>query len=100
MTNCKNCGAVLHGNKCDYCKSEYGHDKNSKKSDFYSDPSMMILCEPKPKMNQEQYDRLLNEFQQYMISRGGLYGSVIRQAFYEVLARHDTSSVIMGELGG
>ncbi len=23
-TNCKNCGAVLHGNKCEYCGTEYG----------------------------------------------------------------------------
>lgn len=22
-TNCKNCGAVLHKNKCDYCGSEF-----------------------------------------------------------------------------
>ena len=24
LTNCKNCGAVLHGNKCEYCGTEYG----------------------------------------------------------------------------
>lgn len=23
MTNCKNCGAPLHGGKCDYCGTEY-----------------------------------------------------------------------------
>lgn len=23
MTNCKNCGAPLHGHKCDYCGTEY-----------------------------------------------------------------------------
>jgi len=23
MTNCVNCGAVLHGNKCEYCGTEY-----------------------------------------------------------------------------
>jgi predicted RNA-binding protein with PUA domain len=23
MTNCKNCGAPLHGNKCEYCGTEY-----------------------------------------------------------------------------
>lgn len=23
LTNCKNCGAVLHGNKCEYCGTEY-----------------------------------------------------------------------------
>lgn len=22
-TNCKNCGAVLHGRKCEYCETEY-----------------------------------------------------------------------------
>lgn len=26
MTNCVNCGAVLHGNKCDYCGTEYNDD--------------------------------------------------------------------------
>ena len=26
MTNCVNCGAVLHGNKCDYCGTEYNGD--------------------------------------------------------------------------
>lgn len=24
MTNCKNCGAVLVGNKCEYCGTDYG----------------------------------------------------------------------------
>lgn len=24
LTNCKNCGAVLHSNKCEYCGTEYG----------------------------------------------------------------------------
>ena len=23
LTNCKNCGAVLHGNKCEFCDTEY-----------------------------------------------------------------------------
>ena len=23
MTNCINCGAILHGNKCEYCGTEY-----------------------------------------------------------------------------
>lgn len=23
MTNCKNCGAPLHGNRCEYCGTEY-----------------------------------------------------------------------------
>lgn len=23
LTNCKNCGAVLHGHKCEYCGTEY-----------------------------------------------------------------------------
>lgn len=25
MTNCKNCGAPLHGNKCEYCGTEYNN---------------------------------------------------------------------------
>lgn len=33
LTNCKNCGAVLHSNKCEYCGTEYGsidsHDNDS-----------------------------------------------------------------------
>ena len=24
LTNCVNCGAVLHGRKCEYCGTEYG----------------------------------------------------------------------------
>ena len=24
MTNCINCGAVLHGNVCEYCGTEFG----------------------------------------------------------------------------
>lgn len=23
-TNCKNCGAALHGSRCEYCGTEYG----------------------------------------------------------------------------
>lgn len=23
VTNCKNCGAPLHGNRCEYCDTEY-----------------------------------------------------------------------------
>ena len=23
ITNCKNCGAVLHGNKCEFCDTKY-----------------------------------------------------------------------------
>ena len=26
LTNCVNCGAPLHGNKCDYCGTEYNSD--------------------------------------------------------------------------
>lgn len=25
MTNCVNCGAILHGNKCEYCGTEYNN---------------------------------------------------------------------------
>lgn len=25
MTNCINCGAILHGDKCEYCGTEYNH---------------------------------------------------------------------------
>ncbi len=25
MTNCKNCGAPLHGSKCEYCGTEYSN---------------------------------------------------------------------------
>lgn len=28
MTNCKNCGAPLHGTKCEYCGTEYSEDGN------------------------------------------------------------------------
>lgn len=24
LTNCKNCGAPLHGNRCEFCDTEYG----------------------------------------------------------------------------
>lgn len=27
MTNCVNCGAPLHGNKCEYCGTEYAGDQ-------------------------------------------------------------------------
>lgn len=27
MTNCVNCGAILHGNKCEYCGTEYGNEE-------------------------------------------------------------------------
>ena len=27
MTNCVNCGAILHGNKCEYCGTEYVGNK-------------------------------------------------------------------------
>lgn len=29
MTNCINCGAPLHGNKCEYCGTEYGNNFDS-----------------------------------------------------------------------
>lgn len=25
MTNCVNCGAILHGSKCEYCETEYNN---------------------------------------------------------------------------
>lgn len=33
MTNCVNCGAILHGNVCEYCGTEYGGSKEKSKSD-------------------------------------------------------------------
>lgn len=24
LTNCKNCGAILHSNRCEFCGTEYG----------------------------------------------------------------------------
>lgn len=29
LTNCKNCGAVLHSNKCEYCGTEYQSARDS-----------------------------------------------------------------------
>lgn len=29
MTNCVNCGAILHGNKCEYCGTEYENNSQS-----------------------------------------------------------------------
>lgn len=26
MTNCVNCGAILHGSKCEYCGTEYNNN--------------------------------------------------------------------------
>lgn len=26
MANCINCGAIIHGDKCEYCGTEYKHD--------------------------------------------------------------------------
>lgn len=26
MTNCVNCGAILHGDKCEYCGTEYNNN--------------------------------------------------------------------------
>lgn len=34
MTNCVNCGAPLHGNICEYCGTEYGHNHAEKNSDI------------------------------------------------------------------
>lgn len=37
MTNCVNCGAVLHGNKCEYCGTEYDGNRifaNFEKDDY------------------------------------------------------------------
>lgn len=34
MTNCVNCGAPLHGNICEYCGTEYGHNHAEKNSNI------------------------------------------------------------------
>lgn len=39
LTNCKNCGAVLHSNKCEYCGTEYGA------VDRHEDDSLTGCCE-------------------------------------------------------
>lgn len=33
MTNCVNCGAILHGNVCEYCGTEYGDSESKKEID-------------------------------------------------------------------
>lgn len=35
MTNCVNCGAPLHGSKCEYCGTEY--NSNGITASFYDD---------------------------------------------------------------
>lgn len=34
MTNCINCGAPLHGTKCEYCGTEYGEDGRKIRASF------------------------------------------------------------------
>lgn len=41
LTNCVNCGAVLHGNKCDYCGTEYNNSGIS--VNFSADDYMGIM---------------------------------------------------------
>jgi hypothetical protein len=72
-TNCKNCGAVLTGSKCEYCRTEYGG---------------------KPKLTQAQYDAMQHDLCQLLISRGGLYSSVLISAFRGQLEGYDLSDVV------
>lgn len=84
VTNCKNCGAVLHGSKCEYCKTEYGEQRGD------------ILLVKDPLRNampiQKMYDDCSNRTsckgcayirgmlcevaQLTLVSRGSLYSSV------------------------
>ena len=41
LTNCVNCGAPLHGSKCEYCGTEY--NGNNISADFSSDSAFGTL---------------------------------------------------------
>ena len=41
MTNCKNCGAPLTNNKCEYCGTEYEEHKTITEK-FYSDSGIVL----------------------------------------------------------
>lgn len=44
MTNCKNCGAPLHGDKCEYCGTWYGKKTKLGNGYFKCDPNLNKDC--------------------------------------------------------
>lgn len=45
MTNCVNCGAVLHGNKCEYCGTEYNGNSIIANFDKCTHPGVLTIGE-------------------------------------------------------
>lgn len=43
MTNCVNCGAPLHGTKCEYCGTEYTEDRKKIKAEFSKNDAYGVL---------------------------------------------------------
>jgi len=86
-TNCNNCGAVLHNDRCEYCGTNYGPKPLVVKVTTDGSEAQ------KPRMKQDEYDKITREFQEYMISRGGLYGTVIQSAYNQILSRYDLTGI-------
>lgn len=45
MTNCVNCGAILHGNKCEYCGTEYENSDYTDSNNSYDDIDSWTDCD-------------------------------------------------------
>jgi len=52
------------------------------------------MGEEKPKLTQDAYDSLINQFEQFVISRGGLYSSVYIMALQKRLSEYDLSEIV------
>lgn len=65
MKNCVNCGAILHGNKCEYCGTEYKDEKI--RVDFGKNDYMGTM-----KINGEEIPVYIGHMEGFLCQ--GLYG--------------------------
>ena len=57
MTNCKNCGAVLTGAKCEYCGTVYEEERPAETVNFYADGKLIYTSiVERQKVAQQLYD--------------------------------------------
>ena len=52
------------------------------------------MYEEKPKLTQDAYDSLINQFEQFVIGKGGLYSSVYIAALQKRLSEYDLSDIV------
>lgn len=73
MTNCINCGAILHGDKCEYCGTKYENKAIAPNFQNFSRTGILKIGNEKVKVYISQIESNMQDFDPWIDCNGFLH---------------------------